>query len=74
MDQLPEVLRVVALTEAKSGPSGNIAPHELIEDLTAEFSCTFEHARDAVFAAIDLGMIRLTPSYFIVSANSQSRE
>lgn len=72
MDQRAEILRAAEIFREQG--SRELAPQELIERLTAELSCTFEHARDLIFGAVDLGLLRLTPGYALTSAESSGSD
>lgn len=67
MDQRAEVHQAVELVQISFGSSREITPHELIDGLIAHFKCSSEHARELIFEAVDLGMLRLTPSYTIIT-------
>lgn len=72
MDQRAETLRAAEIFREQGGRG--VAPQELIERLTAELNCTFEHARDLIFGAIDLGLLRLTPGYALTSTESSGSD
>lgn len=65
-----EVLRAVEIIRIKLTDSSEITPEKLIPELIAHFNCSFEHARDLIFGALELGMLRLTPSYNITRAET----